>query len=103
MSSSCPEDCGPEEAGGAAGLQISSQLPQSLWRIHAWIRVLPWTGSTAAPSSSEGSPDVAAALQSKPTPFFTRPLVAQLHIWGFFLVSCPNLPVQDIEGSPREC
>ena len=42
---SCPEDCGSEEAGGAPGLQVPPQLAQSLWRLHAWIRIAPWTGT----------------------------------------------------------
>lgn len=43
---SCPEDCGSEEAGSAAGMQVSAQLAQSLWRLHTGISIIPWTGTT---------------------------------------------------------
>lgn len=42
-----PEDCGSEEADSIAGLQVSPQFSQSLWRIHTWISIIPWTGSTS--------------------------------------------------------
>lgn len=47
VSSSCPEDCGSEEAGGAAGLQVPPQLPESLRRLHPRLGAVPRTGSHA--------------------------------------------------------